>query len=291
MGTGLVSELHYHFAPLANQSLLPLKVHPKPAELLCQAFHRVTFLQSLLASPLQCCYLGPQVTLDGLQLLFGQPQLIFSDLHVLSGLLFVILGLCPRHRSMLQVRPVLHELLSKVPYLGLKASPLGGQGSNLSLVSIHHPGGALSKAGPPCQAFRVSNHLPKNKKSANRTETIKKKIDENTWMYRSGSLKQKSQSLLDGQGIHLLDVEVEKDGGNNPSNEFRMREQRVLTPCSLKAIVIPRHLIRQCRRGRDASRRGTLNRNRKNLQGGLSRPPRRVSSLDSGRRRGRGSHF
>ena len=125
LGVGLIFELRYHFAPPASQSLLPRKVHPKLAKLLRRAFHGVPNLQSLLASPLQCRYLGPQVTLDGLQLVSGQPQLIFSDLRVLSGLIFFILDPRPRHQSMLQVRLVLYELLSQVPYLGLKASPLG----------------------------------------------------------------------------------------------------------------------------------------------------------------------
>ena len=188
---------------------------------------------------------------------------------------------------------MLHEFLSQVPYLGLKTSPLGGQGSNLSLVRLRRPGGALGKVGPPCQDFCISSYLlkKKSKKSANRTETVKKKIDESTWMYRGDSLKQKSQSLLDGQRIHLPEVGVAQDGGNNPNSELRMRKQKVLIPCSLKAITIPHHLIRHCRRGRGAPRRGTPDRNRKNLQRGLSCPPRRVSSPDGGRRRGRGSHL
>ena len=105
------------------------------------------------------------------------------------------------------------RFLSQFPYLGLKNSPLGGQGRNLSLVRLRCPGGALSKAGPPCQAFRISSHLPKKmkkkkKESAHRTETIKKMIDESTWTYRGGSLKKKIQSLLDEQGTHPPEVGV-----------------------------------------------------------------------------------
>ena len=192
--------------------------------------------------------------------------------------------------------------LSQFPYLGLKTIPLRGQGSNLSLVRIRRPGGGLGKVGPPCQAFRISGHLPKkkkkkqrqqlkNKKSANRTETIKKNIDECIWTYRGGSLKQKSQSLLDGQGTHPSEVEVAQNGGNSPGRELRMRKERVLIPYSLKAITIPHHLIRHCRRGRGTPRLGTSDRNRENLQGGLIGPPQRVSSPDGGRRRGRGPHI
>ena len=94
---------------------------------------------------------------------------------------------------------MLYKLLSQVPYLGSKAGPLGGQGSNLSLVRFRRLSGALGKAGPPCQTFHISSHLLKNKKeSVNKTEKIKKRIGEGAWTYKSGSLKQKSQSLLNG---------------------------------------------------------------------------------------------
>ena len=66
-------------------------------------------------------------------------------------------------------------------------------------------------------------------------------------MYISSSLKQKSQSLLNGQSVHLPEVENTKDRGNSPDSELCMREQRVLTPYSAK--VIPPHLIRHCRGG------------------------------------------
>ena len=68
--------------------------------------------------------------------------------------------------SMLQVKPVLHKLLNRVPYLSSEAGPLRGQGGNLSLISLHRPNGALIKVGPPCQALHVSSHLPKNKKES-----------------------------------------------------------------------------------------------------------------------------
>ena len=104
-------------------------------------------------------------------------------------------------------------------------------------------------------------------------------------------MKKKSQGLLDGQGTHPLEVEVTQDGGNNPDSELHMRKQRVLIPYSLRVITIPHHLVRHCRRGSGAPRRGTLDRDRENLQGGIIRPPRRVSSPDDGRRRGRGPTF
>ena len=86
-----------------------------------------------------------------------------------------------------------HKLLNQVPYLGLKAGPLGGQGSNLGLISFRRPGETLSKAGPHCQTFRIRSHLPKDQKeSANKTETIKEKINEGSWTYGSSSLKQES---------------------------------------------------------------------------------------------------
>ena len=65
---------------------------------------------------------------------------------------------------------MLLNFLSQFPYLSLKTSHLGGQGSNLSLVRLRRLGGALGKAGPPCKAFCISSHLPKKKKKkASRT--------------------------------------------------------------------------------------------------------------------------
>ena len=64
-----------------------------------------------------------------------------------------------------------------------------------------------------------------------------------------------------------------QDEGNSPNSELRMRKQRVIFPCSLKAITIPRHHIRHCRRGRGGPRRGTPDRNRKTSKGGSASLP------------------
>ena len=117
-----------------------------------------------------------------------------------------------------------------------------------------------------CQRTRKSQLV-------NKTETIKKRIGEGAWMYRSGSLEKKIQSLLNGQGVHLPEVGIVKDGGNSPSGELRMRKQRVLTPYSTKAI--PPHFIRHCKRGGAAPRdEGTpKGKKKRTSKGGLAALP------------------
>ena len=168
MGADLVPELYYHSIPLANQSLLPLKVPTKHVVLLRQALHGVSSVESLLTDLVQRHRFDVQLTLGSLQLLSDQPQLVLDDPQALLGLPFFVLGPRPRRRSMLQVGPMLYKLLGQALYLSSEASLLEGQGGNLSLIRLRRPDRALDKANPPCQALHVSNHQPKkNKRLAN----------------------------------------------------------------------------------------------------------------------------
>ena len=118
---------------------------------------------------------------------------------------------------------------------------------------------------------------------------MRKRTSEGARTYRSSSLKRKSQSLLDEQGIHLLEVGITKNGGNSPIGKLRMRKQRVLIPLNTKTT--PSYVFWNWRRELGTLRRRTSDRNRKNLQRGLRRPPRRISSTNSRQRRRRDPTF